>query len=98
MAKKSLGFNKKQKQWLLRLGRLPAVLLLGLLIGYGAHNYLANNQRPKNLVWAADQTVSVPSDLISFLSKRDDCKNYRGLGTVTGIGLWSVYQVEKAQF
>ncbi len=77
---------------------LVAVLLLFLMIGVLAGTatttlYMLNrpyNQHPRNVVIAADNTISVPKDLVDFLRRQDECP--------AKVGLYSVYQVSRAKF
>ena len=98
MSKKATNFLKKHKKPLLKFGLPIGLVLFGLIAGYLGTGWVASISQPKNLVWAAEAQVKVPGDLKSYLQKRNDCKDYRGVGTPTGVGLWGVYQVEKGQF
>lgn len=101
MKKKKLKLKSK-KQTFRKLRRdnwvLVAVLLLFLVIGalvgaFIAILYMLNkpyNQHPKNVVIAADNTISVPKDLVDFLSHQDECP--------AKVGLYSVYQVSQRKF
>lgn len=54
--------------------------------------------RPANIVWAIDETVQVPADLRKMLLEKDDCRNYRGVDSPRGVGLWAIVQVEQGRF
>lgn len=89
---------KKHKKAIRKIG-LP--LILGLLIfglGMLTQKIYMSNQKPTNLVWAIDNTVQVPSDLRKFLGRQDNCRQYRGSGSPTGVGLWSVIQVAQGRY
>lgn len=102
MAKKKSKFkvrlNKKQR---LQLKTIGIPLLIGLVclnIGIVGTRFFESRQVPGNIVWAADESVTVPGDLKRFLETKNDCKNYRGTDTPTGVGLWGVYQVSQGKF
>lgn len=97
-SKLKIKLNKKQRIQLKTIG-LPIVIgLLGLNVGIVGTRFLEARKQPSNIVWAADRTVKVPSDLRGFLESKNDCKNYRGTDSPTGVGLWGVYQVSQSKF
>ncbi len=96
--KKKFRPTKAQKRQLQQLSILIATGFGSLLLGIGGTKLLSNRTAPRNLVWAADNTVQVPKDLKQFLLTQDTCKNYRGKNTPTGIGLWGVYQTSKKSY
>jgi len=87
----------RRNPWLIR-GFLVLLVLVGFGLGIMAVELQPYNQHPRNVVWAADKSVTIPADLVKFLEKRDDCKGYKGTDTPRGVGLWGVYQVSKARF
>lgn len=95
---KKLKLSKKHKKQLQKY-LIPAIFGIGaLLIGiFGTRIYI-NNSRPKNIVWAADKSIKIPLSLRKYLHSRDDCKDYKGKGTYSGVGLWGVFQVSGDKF
>ena len=93
-----IKLNKKQKAiaWTYGLPVVTAFVFLNMGI-FGTRFFEARKQ-PANVVWAADKTVRVPASLRSYLMKQDDCKDYLGTNTRTGVGLWGVYQVSQNKF
>ncbi|MBI2285452.1 hypothetical protein HYU82_01335 [Candidatus Saccharibacteria bacterium] len=67
------------------------LFVIGLLIGLGLSAVL-NNQNRNIRVWAVDDTVRMPLGLQSYLEKNhdNDCKNYRGTDSPTGVALFAV--------
>lgn len=98
MSRKKKKILKKQRQKLVNLAVPMAIILSSLLTGVIATLVIINRNVYSNLVWAADSTVRVPRDLEKFLGGQDGCKEYRGTGTPTGIGLWGVYQVSQEKY
>jgi hypothetical protein len=100
--KKKLKFGvklNKARRKRLKAVALPVIVgLLCLNIGIIGTRFLESRKVPGNIVWAADDTVVVPRDLRKFLGSQDDCKNYRGTDSPTGVGLWGVYQVSRGKF
>ncbi len=96
--KRKLKLSKRQqkqfKKFLIPIG----IGLIGFLIGFVASNVISGSKKPMNLVWVADSEVQLPKDLRKFLEGQQDCREYRGTGTPTGVGLWGVYQIHKGQF
>lgn len=78
------------------------VLAIGILVGMATATLYMDkkpyNTHPKNVVIAADHTISVPENLVKFLQRQDDCKNYRGNNSSVGVGIYSVYQVSHSKF
>ncbi len=78
---------------------LCLVALLGVFFGVtGA--FLLRNNNPTVLVWAADKDVRVPDGLVSYLerSAKDDCRDYKGTGSVTGVSLFAIYDSAENRF
>lgn len=98
MTKQKKYLTKKQRQRLTFLGYLLICVVGGILIGVIMMKTAQNRTSPKNLVWAADNTVKVPKDLAAFLARQDGCQHYRGTGSPNGVGLWGVYQVSQSRF
>lgn len=99
MAKKKYKLSKKQQQKLKSLSLFLAIFAIGLALGVTLIKFNATNKgTPKNLVWAADNTVKIPASLRKFLVTRNDCGHYKGNGSPDGVGLWSVYQVSNERF
>jgi hypothetical protein len=102
MAKKKTRFklklNKRQKAMAWTIAVPTAAALIFLFVGIVGTRLIDGNTRPRNIVWAADKTVTVPSDLKSFLLKQDKCQNYRGKDTPTGVGLWGVFQMSQGKY
>lgn len=96
--RKKTVINKKQRKQIKAIVIPLVSLAFGLLVGVFANKLLGQQKTPTNLVWAADQTISIPKDLDKFLQSRQRCTNYRGVGTPTGVGLWGVYQVSQGRF
>lgn len=98
MAKrKKLKLTKKQRQQVKAIGFPLLAGLCGLLLGIVVTASF-NKRTPSSLVWPADHTVKIPNDLRHFLKNQNNCENYRGPNTPTGIALWSVYQTSKDTF
>lgn len=100
---------KKQQKQLIRLYKKHRKILLRycipIVIGcvlFGSGMFVQNvrlqDQQPKNIVWAVDETVKVPKGLRQALLELDTCKNYRGADSPSGVGLWGVTQVEQDKF
>lgn len=86
-------FNKLKIYW------KPAVLIvLSVLVGWLLHASSNNQEHPKNLIWAIDETVNVPRDLKRVLQKQNVCQSYRGPNTPQGVALWGVQQISKDKF
>lgn len=99
MAKKrKFKLSKRQRKEFRKLVPYFLVGLLGIIIGIAVVSAPFGNKNPENLVWAADHTVKIPKDLRNYLQSKDDCKEYRGTGSPTGVGLWGVYQVSRNQY
>lgn len=103
MFRKKLKFKQIKVKQLKRDRRVVrAFLVVLVVVGVGVGLLIAvlqpPEQHPRNLVWAADKTVKIPSDLMEFLRTRDDCRGYRGTNSPTGVGLWAVYQVSHERF
>lgn len=99
MAKKrKVKLTKKQQKQLKTLLIPFGIGLVSLLIGIAGTSLFYNRKVPDNLVWAADSSVKLPKDLRKFLEKQNDCREYRGSGTPTGVGLWGVYQVSQGKY
>jgi hypothetical protein len=99
MAKKrNLKLTKKQKKRFQSLVRPIVIGFGGFIFGIVLMILLQSDSAPQNIVWAADDSVKVPGDLRAYLESRDDCKEYKGTGTPTGVGLWGVYQVADNRF
>ncbi len=90
--------SKKQKALAWSFGLPLAAAILFLNVGILGTRYFESQKQPANVVWAADKTVNVPSDLRKFLQAKDDCKDYLGTNTQKGVGLWGVYQVSHSKF
>lgn len=102
MAKKKsklkIKLTKKQRLQLKTYGVPVLVGLLCLNIGIIGTRMFEARQTPRNIVWAADETVYLPTSLRKYLSGKQECQNYRGADTPTGVGLWSVFQVSEGKF
>lgn len=98
MALKKKKVSKKLRRQILNVAIPAAIIMASVLIGAVGSIKLSAAKKPANLVWAADNTVSVPDDLKKFLSGRQSCREYRGTGTPTGVGLWGVFQVSQNRF
>ena len=97
MAKKSkLQKLRKDKRFLKTFPLLT--LLLGVAVGAVLVWLQPPDLYPKNLVWAGDATVKIPSDLVEFLRNQPACKRTSGSDGRNGVGLWGVYQVSQAKF
>lgn len=90
--------KKAQRKKLLSITMPVLAGLFGLAAGIAGTRLLSGRTAPANVVWAADNTVKVPTDLRRFLEAQDGCKAYRGTGTPNGVGLWGVYQSFKGQY
>lgn len=92
---------KLSKKRRLQLKTYGVPLLTGLLclnIGIVGTRLFEARQNPRNIVWAADETVQIPSSLREYLEQKNVCQNYRGSTTATGVGLWGVFQVSQDKF
>lgn len=99
MAKKrKVKLNKKQQKQLKKLLIPLGIGLVSLLMGIAGTSLFYNRRAPHNLVWAADSSVKLPKDLRKFLENKNDCREYRGSGTPTGVGLWGVYQASQDKY
>lgn len=93
-----IRINKNRRAQLVKWGVPFVVGFVFLNIGIVGTRFLDSRISPGNIVWAADETAKIPTDLRKFLNNRDDCQNYRGESTPTGVGLWGVYQVSGGKF
>ncbi|HSX23955.1 MAG TPA: hypothetical protein VLE74_02530, partial [Candidatus Saccharimonadales bacterium] len=96
--KKSLRLTRKQRKQALAFALPVAIGLGGLIAGIIATRVLSGRKPPANLVWGADSSIRVPKELQAYLQTRRDCKEYRGAGSPTGVGLWGVYQLSQGKF
>lgn len=97
-SKPTIKLSKKQRLQLKTYGLPLLVGLLCLNVGIVGTRLFEARQNPRNIVWAADATVNVPSSLRNYLKDKDVCHNYRGVNTPTGVGLWGVFQVSQNKF
>lgn len=96
--KKQFKLSRSSRKKIAKFGPYVACGLAGLILGAAAVSGWAASKNQSNLVWAADNTVKIPTGLQKYLQSQDDCKEYRGTGSPTGIGLWGVYQVSRERF
>ncbi|MBW3569272.1 hypothetical protein KY385_04040 [Candidatus Parcubacteria bacterium] len=82
---------------------LLILVIVGLIGGVGF--YVWNSKQkvdlsPENIVFAADDSVVVPGDLLSFLQNdtKDDCNDYQGTNSLQGVSLVSIYQVVQEKY
>ena len=75
------------------------MFLIGAIVA-GTGALLLRNNNPTVLVWAADKDVKVPAGLVSYLERnsKDDCRDYKGNDSVTGVALFSVFQTYQDKF
>ena len=78
---------------------LPLLLVVLAFIG-GAqyHAYKAVHTQPQNIVWAIDNSLTVPDDLRSLLMEKNECQSYRGNNAPKGVGLWAITQLEQGSY
>jgi hypothetical protein len=102
MAKKSPATAKSQYSF-----GPPLVLFLSALVvfflGYLTKAYLfaEPDVHPKILVWAANEDVKPPQDLVDYLGapeQQDDCKDYLGTDGVDGISLNAITEVVQDKY
>lgn len=93
-----LTLSKKQQKRLKKILPPIGIGLLGFFTGIVGTVIISSRHTPANLVWAADANVKMPKDLRTFLENRNDCHEYRGAGSPTGVGLWGVYQVSRDRY
>ncbi len=94
---KNTLLSKLQQQ--LKINLLPILFILGgISVGWLAHGITSSSDHPKNLIWAIDKTVSIPSTLRQELTSQNTCDAYRGPGTPRGVALWGVQQISKDKF
>lgn len=101
MARKKYKLSKKQRQKLMDYAMPAFVILLSFLAGALITQAMTvyHTKKPiTNLVWATDNTVTIPGDLRTFLMSRNDCEHYKGKDSPKGIGLWAIYQVSQSKF
>lgn len=89
----------KRRKVLIRSIVVPIVVcLICFCAGVFGTTFLIARSHPVNIVWPADKTVNVPSDLRNFLLKQNVCNDYLGKDTKRGVGLWGVYQISQDKF
>lgn len=91
-------FWRKNRRIIIHYGVPLLGLIIAFLVGGYYQRYQAVHTQPKNIVWAVDKTVTVPSALRSRLMHRHDCQNYKGTDNLEGVGLWAVTQIEQGSF
>lgn len=96
--KRRIKLTKSHKKIIKRHGIHAGWVLLGVLVTLLIGNFIHSRAQPKNIVWAADRTIKIPSGLKPYLLKQEGCREYRGKGSPTGVGLWSVYQTSNNKF
>ena len=96
--KKKIKLSARRRRQLKSFTPFLLAGIIGFIVGTLGLRILAGFNKPSNLVWAADSTVAMPKGLEDFLESQNGCKEYRGTGTPTGLGLWGVYQTSKGKF
>lgn len=98
MINKKKKISKKRRQKILSMAIPMLVILASILFGSALTLITKNAEKPNNLVWAADNTVKLPADLKRFLLKQNRCEQYKGKKSLSGVGLWGVYQTSEDKY